>query len=60
MLFAAVIAAIPVLQLGLPDTFVEHGDPQQLLADCGLDRDGILRAVRARLEKAAPRSGKAA
>ncbi|QJR12759.1 1-deoxy-D-xylulose-5-phosphate synthase [Usitatibacter rugosus] len=40
---------IPVLSLGLPDAFVEHGDPQQLLADCGLDRDGILRSIRERL-----------
>ncbi len=41
--------AVPVLQLGLPGSFVEHGDPQALLADCGLDRDGIVRAVRERL-----------
>jgi 1-deoxy-D-xylulose-5-phosphate synthase len=46
---------VPVLQLGLPDAFVEHGDPQQLLADCGLDRDGILAAVRARLANLAGR-----
>jgi 1-deoxy-D-xylulose-5-phosphate synthase len=52
--------AVRVLQLGLPDAFVEHGDPQQLLADCGLDREGIVRAIRERLAAAAPRSGKAA
>ena len=40
---------VPVLQLGLPDRFVEHGDPAKLLAACGLDQDGIVRAVRARL-----------
>jgi 1-deoxy-D-xylulose-5-phosphate synthase len=40
---------VPVLQLGLPDRYVEHGDPALLLAGCGLDRDGIVRAVRARL-----------
>jgi 1-deoxy-D-xylulose-5-phosphate synthase len=33
--------ALPVLQLGLPDTFVEHGDPAKLLALCGLDAAGI-------------------
>jgi 1-deoxy-D-xylulose-5-phosphate synthase len=38
-----------VLQLGLPDSFVEHGDPAQLLVDCGLDRAGIVAAVRARI-----------
>jgi len=41
--------AAPVLSLGLPDQFVEHGDHGLLLADCGLDAAGILRAVRARL-----------
>ena len=52
--------AVPILMLGLPDRFVEHGDPQQLLADCGLDREGILRAVRERLSQAGHRPGKAA
>jgi 1-deoxy-D-xylulose-5-phosphate synthase len=51
---------VPVLTLGLPDRFVEHGDPVQLLADCGLDAAGIVRAVRARLESLGKRSGKAA
>ncbi len=37
---------IPVLQLGLPDSFVEHGDPAVLLADCGLNKEGIMRSVR--------------
>jgi 1-deoxy-D-xylulose-5-phosphate synthase len=49
----------PVLMLGLPDAFVEHGDPQQLLADCGLDAAGIVRSVRERLAGGA-RAGKAA
>jgi len=35
----------PVLVLGLPDEFVEHGDPAKLLAMCGLDAAGIERAV---------------
>ncbi len=33
------------LQLGLPDRFIEHGDRTELLADCGLDRDGVRRAI---------------
>jgi len=37
---------IPLLQLGLPDQFVEHGDPTVLLADCGLNREGIAKSVR--------------
>jgi 1-deoxy-D-xylulose-5-phosphate synthase len=39
----------PLLQLGLPDYFIEHGDQAQLLAQAGLDRAGILAAIRARL-----------
>jgi len=31
----------PVLQLGLPDKFIEHGDPAKLLALQGLDAAGI-------------------
>ena len=30
-----------VLQLGLPDRFIEHGDPVKLLQSCGLDAEGI-------------------
>lgn len=36
----------PVLQLGLPDVFIEHGDPAKLLALQGLDAQGIEQAVR--------------
>ena len=35
-----------LLRLGLPDHFIEHGDQALLLAEIGLDRDGIVRAVR--------------
>jgi 1-deoxy-D-xylulose-5-phosphate synthase len=35
-----------VLQMGLPDQFIEHGDTAQLLREAGLDADGIVRAVR--------------
>jgi 1-deoxy-D-xylulose-5-phosphate synthase len=38
---AAAGLSVPVLQLGLPDKFVEHGDPARLLALCGLDAAGI-------------------
>ena len=33
--------SIPVLQLGLPDEFIEHGDPAKLMSLCGLDAAGI-------------------
>ena len=36
-----------IINLGLPDHFVEHGSSQQLLADCGLDAEGILKAIAA-------------
>ena len=38
-----------VLQLGLPDRFVEQGDPALQLAACGLDKAGLLKAIRERL-----------
>lgn len=44
---AAQHIAMPVLHLGLPDAFVEHGDPAVLLADCGLNVAGIIRSIRA-------------
>ena len=39
---------LPVLQLGLPDVFIEHGDPARLLALNGLDAEGIVRSIRGR------------
>jgi 1-deoxy-D-xylulose-5-phosphate synthase len=38
-----------VLQLGLPDRFVDHGDPAQLLKECGLDAEGIQTSIAAKL-----------
>jgi 1-deoxy-D-xylulose-5-phosphate synthase len=40
--------SIPLLQLGLPDEFVEHGDPAKLLAMCGLDAAGIEKSIQQR------------
>ena len=45
---AAAGIQIPVLQLGLPDRFVEHGDPVRLLRELGLDGEGIEHSVRRR------------
>ena len=36
---------LPVLQLGLPDRFIEHGDPGKLLASIGLDAAGIEQSI---------------
>ena len=45
---AAAGITLPVLHLGLPDRFIEHGDPAKLLALQGLDAAGIERAIRQR------------
>ena len=42
---------LPVLRLGLPDRFIDHGEQGQLLAELGLDKDGIVQAVTARLNR---------
>ena len=39
----------PLLHLGLPDYYVEHAKPAQMLAECGLDATGIERAIAERL-----------
>ena len=38
----------PLLILGLPDKFIDHGDPALLLAQCGLDAKGIEASIRER------------
>lgn len=40
---------VRVLNLGLPDHFIEHGNRDELLQQCGLDTSGILSAIRKRL-----------
>ena len=37
--------AVDCLNLGLPDRFIEHGERAELLADCGLDVEGIRSAI---------------
>ena len=39
---------IPVLRLGVPDVFTEHGDPNHILASLGLNAEGIEASVRHR------------
>jgi 1-deoxy-D-xylulose-5-phosphate synthase len=46
---------VPLLILGLPDQFVDHGDVAVLLARCGLDAAGIEASVRARFVPQVPR-----
>ena len=52
---------VPMLHLGLPDRFVDHGDQNQLLASVGLNREGLLASIRARVAQLpAPASIRAA
>jgi len=43
-----------ILNLGLPDRFVAHATREEQLAECGLDAEGILSAVRSLLGIAGP------
>jgi 1-deoxy-D-xylulose-5-phosphate synthase len=49
-LLATCGVVMPVLHLGLPDRFLEHGKPQDMLRDVGLDAPGIEASIRARLK----------
>jgi len=40
---------VKVLHLGLPDSYIDQGDPAQMLTDCGLDKTGIIKSVQAAL-----------
>ncbi|SDY68202.1 1-deoxy-D-xylulose-5-phosphate synthase [Nitrosomonas sp. Nm33] len=42
---------VKLLQLGLPDLFLDQGDPAQMLIDCGLDKIGIIRSIQAKLSE---------
>jgi 1-deoxy-D-xylulose-5-phosphate synthase len=41
--------SVNLLQLGLPDAFLDQGDPAQMLVGCGLSKDGIIKSVHERL-----------
>ena len=43
--------SVKVLQLGLPDHYIDQGDHAQMLADCGLDKTGIMKSVEEMLSK---------
>jgi 1-deoxy-D-xylulose-5-phosphate synthase len=45
----------PILMLGLPDKFIDHGDPATLLAGVGLDAKGIAASIRKRFGAGEPR-----
>jgi 1-deoxy-D-xylulose-5-phosphate synthase len=41
---------VPTLVLGLPDRFIDHGDPVRMLADCALDGPGIASSITEKLQ----------
>ena len=46
--------AVPLLHLGLPDAFTDHGDPAVILAHVGLDAKGIAASIRTRFAARKP------
>ena len=42
------LVPVPLLHLGLPDEFIEHGDPVVLMSQLGLDAAGIEKSIRHR------------
>jgi 1-deoxy-D-xylulose-5-phosphate synthase len=46
---AAAGVEVPLLMLGLPDRFVDHGEPSLLLSHVGLDAQGIVAAIARRM-----------
>ena len=44
-------SSVRLLRIGLPDRFVDHGDQARLLAEVGLDKDGILRTIQSYLDQ---------
>jgi 1-deoxy-D-xylulose-5-phosphate synthase len=42
---------IPLLQLGLPDRFIEQGEHARMLADCGLDARGLVAQITGKLNQ---------
>ncbi|SHN21547.1 1-deoxy-D-xylulose-5-phosphate synthase [Duganella sacchari] len=45
----------PMLMLGLPDQFIDHGDPAKLLSSVGLDAAGITASIKQRFASDEPR-----
>jgi len=46
----------PVLQLGLPDRYIDHGKQQHMRSECGLDSAGIQQAIELKCEQLGLRS----
>lgn len=44
---------LAVLQLGLPDNFLEHGNADKMLSECGLDAAGIKKSIQQKITRSA-------
>jgi 1-deoxy-D-xylulose-5-phosphate synthase len=43
-------SSISIINLGLPDKFIDHGEQHQMLADCGLDANGIVNTIKSHFQ----------
>jgi len=50
----------PVLQLGLPDRFIDHGEQTAILSELGLDAQGIQNSIQQRFGAILAEDGAAA
>ena len=48
---AAGLDTRPIIRMGLPDRFIEHGERSELLVELGLDVEGICRTIRKALTR---------
>jgi 1-deoxy-D-xylulose-5-phosphate synthase len=48
---AECLTGVAILNLGLPDRFIEQGEHAQMLADCGLDAAGLIRTINSKMTK---------
>lgn len=51
---ASIGVLVPMLHLGLPDRFIEHGSRDEMLADAGLDATGIEQRIAAFIKRNLP------
>jgi 1-deoxy-D-xylulose-5-phosphate synthase len=43
-------STISIINLGLPDKFIDHGKQDQMLAECGLDANGIVNTIKSHFQ----------
>jgi 1-deoxy-D-xylulose-5-phosphate synthase len=59
-LLAANGVVLPVLNFGLPDVMLQHGSQDEMRAEAGFTREGLLAAIRTRLQNQAGRAAQRA